>query len=251
MEAGDSDGAPLVLLHGPTDSWRSFEPLLAELPPEVHAFALTQRGHAGATGEAARYAPVDLAADLVAFMDAIGLYRATVLGHSGAGFTAQSFARHHPDRAQGLILLATPYTLAGNEAFNELLRTVAKLRDPLDPDFVREFVTGTTTEAVPSQFLDTIVEEALKLPVHTWRGALYGLLQAENPGAVPHIEAPALLLWGDRDELCTPEDLEALLAALPDARLAVVHGAGHSPHWEDPRACAAQIARFSRAVREG
>ena len=48
VEQGDPDGVPVILLHGVTDSWRSFEPVLPHLPPSIHAFALTQRGHGDA-----------------------------------------------------------------------------------------------------------------------------------------------------------------------------------------------------------
>ena len=48
VEQGDPAGVPLVLLHGYSDSWRSWEPVLAHLPHTVHAFAITQRGHGDA-----------------------------------------------------------------------------------------------------------------------------------------------------------------------------------------------------------
>ena len=48
VEQGDPDGVPVILLHGVTDSWRSFEPVLPHLPPSIRAFALTQRGHGDA-----------------------------------------------------------------------------------------------------------------------------------------------------------------------------------------------------------
>ena len=48
VEHGKSTGLPVLLLHGVTDSWRSFERVLPHLPKSIHAFALTQRGHADA-----------------------------------------------------------------------------------------------------------------------------------------------------------------------------------------------------------
>jgi non-heme chloroperoxidase len=43
IECGDADGVPVVLLHGLSDSWRSFEPVLAHLPLSVRVLAVTQR----------------------------------------------------------------------------------------------------------------------------------------------------------------------------------------------------------------
>ena len=54
---GDPSGVPVLLLHGTTDSWRSFEAVLPHLPTSMHAIALTQRGHGDATRPVTGYAP--------------------------------------------------------------------------------------------------------------------------------------------------------------------------------------------------
>lgn len=78
-------GVPIMLLHGPTNSWRSFEILLAQLPASVRAFAISQRGHGDADRPERGYRPEAFAGDVVAFMDAVGLEAAVLAGHSGAG----------------------------------------------------------------------------------------------------------------------------------------------------------------------
>ena len=57
VEQGDPAGIPVLLLHGATDSWRSFEPVLPHLPSSIRAFALTQRGHGDAAARAPRLMP--------------------------------------------------------------------------------------------------------------------------------------------------------------------------------------------------
>jgi non-heme chloroperoxidase len=83
-EQGDPSGVPVVLLHAIADSWRSFERVLSDLPESMHAFALTQRGHGDASRPARGYHPRDFAADLAAFMDALHLEAAVVVGGSSA-----------------------------------------------------------------------------------------------------------------------------------------------------------------------
>ncbi|MDQ2651423.1 MAG: alpha/beta fold hydrolase, partial [Chloroflexota bacterium] len=61
---------PLVFVHGLSDSWRSFEPVLRRMPDQ-QAIALTQRGHGAATQPRLGYAATDFAADLVAFLNAL------------------------------------------------------------------------------------------------------------------------------------------------------------------------------------
>src|SRR5918994_40377 len=64
---GDPAGVPVVLLHGGTDSWRSFQPVLPYLPSSIRAFALTQRGHGDARRPGSGYHPREFAADVAAF----------------------------------------------------------------------------------------------------------------------------------------------------------------------------------------
>lgn len=68
VEQGTPDGSPVIFLHGVTDSWRSFERLLPLLPPDIHAFALSQRGHGNSSRPASGYRFEDMSEDLRAFM---------------------------------------------------------------------------------------------------------------------------------------------------------------------------------------
>ena len=246
VERGDPSGVPLILLHGPTDSWRSFELMLAHLPAHLRTFAVTQRGHGNADRPADGYRPEDFAGDVVAFMDALGIEAAVLAGHSGAGFTAQRVAVAHPDRTLGIVLIAAPHTLHDKPLFRDLLATVAELTDPIDADFVREFAQSTVTQPVPPAFLETVIAEACKVPARIWQATLAGLLEGEVSTRRERPGVPALLLWGDRDEICPRGDQEALSAGMPGAELMTYEGAGHSPHWEQPERSAADIAAFAQ-----
>ena len=95
-ERGPRDAAAVILLHGVTDSWRSFEPLMAHLPADLRVLAMTQRGHGGSSRpDDYRYAA--LAADVAGFMDALGVRRAVIAGHSMGSLVALRFAIDHPD----------------------------------------------------------------------------------------------------------------------------------------------------------
>jgi non-heme chloroperoxidase len=96
FEQGDPDGVPLVLLHGYSDSSYSYELLLAQLPESVHAYALTQRGHGDADRPLTGYSPEDHADDVRAFLDAMEVDAAVVVGHSGGSYSAQRFALDYP-----------------------------------------------------------------------------------------------------------------------------------------------------------
>ena len=248
VERGDPSGVPLVLLHGYSDSHGSFEPLLAHLPRSVRAFALTQRGHGDADRPAGGYRPEDFAADVGAFMDAVGLEAAVIVGHSGGSYAAQRFALDHPDRTLGLVLIGAFRAFHDNPAVLEFWQVVSQLTDPVDPAFVRDFQESTLTRPVPPAFLDGVIAESSKLPARVWRSYLGDYLEAEVPTEKGTITAPTLIMWGDRDPYCPRDDQHALLAAIPGARLATYPGTGHVPHWEEPERSAADISAFALRV---
>jgi pimeloyl-ACP methyl ester carboxylesterase len=248
-ERGDPAGMPVLLLHGYTDSWRSFEPVLPYLPGSLRAIALSQRGHGDADRPAAGYRAADLAADLAAFADALALGPAVVVGNSMGAQVAQRFAIDQPERTLGLMLIGAFTTLRGNPAVRGLWDgVVSALMDPVDPSFVRAFQESMLARPVPAAFLDVFVSESLKVPARVWRAALEGQMEDDATPELGRVAAPTLILWGDKDAIAPREDQEALVAAIPDARLEVYAGAGHAPHWEEPVRVAADLASFAAGL---
>lgn len=249
VEQGDGDGLPVVMLHGVTDSWRSFAPVLPHLPRTLRAFALTQRGHGDADRPEAGYHPRDFAADVVAFADALGLERVFVVGHSMGSTNAMRFAIDHPDRCLGLVLAGA---FARYQAHAELVGfwrdEVQRLVDPIDAALARDFQLSTLAQPVEPAFLDIVVGESLKVPARVWRAAFDGFMADEMAADYRRIAAPTLLLHGGRDQLAGTSDQHALLAAIAGARLAQYAEAGHAVHWEEPARFAADVAAFAAAV---
>jgi pimeloyl-ACP methyl ester carboxylesterase len=249
VEQGDPAGVPVLLLHGVTDSWRSFEPVLPHLPASLHAFAVTQRGHGEAGRPAEGYRTRDYAADIGAFLDAVGLRRAVVVGHSMGATNAQRFAIDHPDRVLALVLAGSFASYRDNAAVAEIAPVMAALQDPIDPAFVREFQEGTLAQPIPPAFLDAVVRESLKVPARVWRASFAGFLEDVCAPDLGRIRAPTLVLWGARDALCTRAGQDALLAAIAGARLVVYAQAGHALHWEEPQRFAADLVAFCAQTR--
>lgn len=249
FEQGDADGVPVLLLHGVTDSWHSFEPVLPHLPSSIHAFALSQRGH-GDSDRPAAYRTRDFAADIGEFMDAVGLASAVLVGHSMGATNAQRFAIDQPGRTLGLLLSGSFASYRDNGAIVDLWEsTVSQLTDPIAPSFVREFQESTLAQPVPEVFLDAVVQESLKLPARVWRGAFEGFLEDDCANDLHKIKAPTLILWGTRDALCSRRDEDALLGAIPGSRLVVYESAGHALHWEEPERFARDLVAFANEVR--
>jgi non-heme chloroperoxidase len=234
-----------VFLHGVTDSWRSFEHLLAGLPQSIRAFALTQRGHGDSSKPADGYRFADLVADVRAFMDAMAIERAAVVGHSMGASVAMRFAIDHPDRVTRLVLMGAFASLQ-SEAVQEFWDTgVSTLNDPIPRDFAHGFQVSTLAHPIDAGQLDTFVNESLKVPARVWRSLFKGFLETPDLGPeLARITAPTLIVWGARDEYVPRAEQDVLQQAIPNARLLAYADAGHALHWEDPRRVAADLVAF-------
>lgn len=243
---GAPQGEAVIFLHGYTDSHCSFDLVLSDLPRDIRAYAMDQRGHGDSSKPDCCYRQSDFVADLVAFMDALDIAQATLVGHSMGSFIAHQAAIEHPDRVSGLVLIGSAPTAAGNPGIIELLEVVSGFTDPIDPAFIHDFQTSTAATPLPRDFLALIIRESQKVPAAVWQQALAGLAAEDHGNALSRITAPTVILWGDEDELFPAPDQQALASAIANATLEAYAGAGHALHWEAPARAARDIARFVR-----
>jgi pimeloyl-ACP methyl ester carboxylesterase len=242
-EHGAASGAPVVFLHGWPDSWFSFSRVLPLLPNALRAVAFDQRGFGESDHPEAGYSFPELAADAVALLDALGIERASIVGHSYGSFVAREIAIAHPQRVTALVLIGTGFSTwtPVTESLQEALRT---LPDPIPEPFAREFQASTAYRPLPADFFAGIVAESLKIPARLWPVMIDALVRYDATAALGKLRAPTLLLWGDRDALFARAEQDQFLAAVPDARLRVYAETGHCPNWERPDDVAADIASF-------
>jgi pimeloyl-ACP methyl ester carboxylesterase len=181
----------------------------------------------------------------VPLLDALEIERAVLVGHSGSALVVRRAALDSPERVAGLVLESAPLTLRGNAKLDSFVRsTVSKLRDPVDLDFVRSFVVGTSSDRISPAQLERFVSEVAKVPERVWRETFRELLCYDDTDELGRIAAPTLLIWGDADLVVGLEDQTELLRRIPDAQVHVYAGAGHTPRWEDPTRFAADLSAF-------
>jgi non-heme chloroperoxidase len=249
-EQGRLGGPTVLMLHGITDSWRSFEPVLPHLDPAWHVVALTLRGHGGSDKPADGYTPADMAADVAQFIAALKLPPVVVVGHSMGSTVALRLAADHPRCVRALLGLGS---FAGYRDKPELVDWIRAVVDPLaDPvphALAEEFQRSTLARPVSPGLIDAMTEQSLKVPARVWRHGFAGLLAEDVMGMLPRIDVPVLLLHGERDAFVPADDPVRLAAAMPQARPHAWAGAGHAMHWEEPARFAALLGDFVAGLK--
>lgn len=242
---GPEDGTPLLLIHGATDSrlsWAQVAPILADKGYRVYVPEL--RGH-GKTDKPQEddeaYTVEEHAADIISFMDKVGIEKADITGHSLGTLISQSIAINHPERANSITLIATGPKSTENEAL-----TWCYYGDGTDylgvhgydeagampDDFVRDWTVCTNED---KDFCEGIYLHAAKnLPYHVWAHIFGGLELCDHTDELDKITCPVQIIWGTGDTIFLESDQEALIAGLVNAEVeyVVLEGASHNTHWD-------------------
>jgi non-heme chloroperoxidase len=238
-EQGSKHGDVVIFVPGYTDSHHSFDRILPRFPKAYHVLALDMRGHGESSKPACCYTQADFAADIAAFMDAKAIDHAAFVGHSMGSFIVQQVALDYPKRVERIVLIGSAPTVSGNQGVIDLMSAVDTLEDPIDPSFVRDFQASTFYRPIPASFLETAVEDSLKVPASVWKQALFGLLQEDHSSRLPGLAAPTLILNGDQDALFSPDLAAQLNTLIPKSKMVIYPMTGHAPHVEVP----AQVTR--------
>jgi pimeloyl-ACP methyl ester carboxylesterase len=242
-EQGDEKGEPLILIHGFTDSWFSYSRILPLLDKKYRVYAIDQRGHGDSDRPLKGYAMKDFSADVIAFMDAKNITKATVVGHSMGSFVAMQTVLDAPRRIEKLVLIGTA-TTARNDVTLDLQKSVSNLKDPIDEKFVHDFQVSTSAQTLPDEFINGVVKQSMKLPARVWQAALAGVLAEDYKSKLGRIKTPTLILWGDKENIFLRDEQDLLKAKIADSILKVYPETGHSPHWEQPETFARDLNEF-------
>jgi non-heme chloroperoxidase len=243
---GIGSARAVVLIPGPADSWRSYNPVLVLIPDHLRVVAVSLRGHGDSSKPPTGYRIEDLASDIVPLLDGLGIERAVLVGHSGSCLVARRVALDTPDRVVGLFLEASPSTLRGDDALVGFVDTVVStLTSPIDREFARSFVTDTSSETLAPHLVDELIDDLIKLPVHAWNEMFASLLDYDDTTELARVEVPVSLVWGEDDALVPRQMQDQLVDLLPKAELTVYAGVGHTPRWQQPSRFAQELADFS------
>jgi pimeloyl-ACP methyl ester carboxylesterase len=250
-------GPALVLLHGLVGSSKNWDQNISFLARRRTVFAL-DLANMGASERVPGLDPsLEASADRVAqCMNALGIPRADIAGHSHGGAIAMMLAARHPRRVRRLVLFApaNPFCDLGKPLIRFYQTRIGMAFAYLVP-------------RLPRALHKTALSRMYGDPKRVHDGALEGYTDGMNRGTVDHIlgivrswsddmaalrEAltglaglPTLLIWGDRDRAVGLSSGQ-LLAEQLGARLMVIPGAGHLPFAESPELCNRAVTKWLR-----
>ncbi|MCC6533518.1 MAG: alpha/beta hydrolase [Burkholderiales bacterium] len=256
LDWGNHGRHPLLLVHGSrlhAHVWNDFS---RRFNDRLHIVAVDQRGH-GDSGWCARqcYELEDFYRDLRAVVQARGLGRFTLVGHSLGGRVCMLYASRHPEELERLVLVdITPGRASAGRGAD--ISRIAETPPPRDFDTHEEAIEylGRLLSRAPAH----LVEESVRRGMRRIDGGRYtwkydpALLQRRRSAtdadalweSVRSIEVPTLLQYGALSQVVTAELAARLAATMPRCSVERIEGAGHALFTDQPEAFARSVAGF-------
>jgi pimeloyl-ACP methyl ester carboxylesterase len=249
-DRGAGSATPLVLIHGFTGGRIDFADVIDELAADRRVVIWDHRGHSDSTntGDADSYTFDLLVADAVAALDALGLDRFHLLGHSMGGVVAQRVALEHPDRVVSLILMDT-LAEAGSAIPQSWIDKFLAMGRAEGMGKVADTMAAVTagTSVAPEADQPRIADRN-KHKLTNMDAEAFGSLARELrtfDALLPRlgeIGCPTTVIVGERD-VNLRDQSDAIAAAITGSELVVIDGAAHCPQEERREAWLAAVQR--------
>jgi pimeloyl-ACP methyl ester carboxylesterase len=234
------DGRACLLVHaagGSAGTWRSFVEATGQALPWAAIDAPAHGRSGGVVGPADLDAWAELIADTVAWLDR----RVVLVGWGLGGAAALAAARRDAPRMAALVLVGTARRFSVPDDLLAVLHDVVRGRRP--QHFGTEgFAPGTSLDVMKVAWT-----EQVRTDPRVWLADLEMLSSLDLAALAAGLAVPALVVSGAHDRFATPESVREFAAAIPDARLEIVDGAGHQLPVEQP----ARLARLVTGFVEG
>jgi pimeloyl-ACP methyl ester carboxylesterase len=255
------DGPVLLLLHGVTNSSATWEPVAPALAERFTLVAPDLLGHGDSATPRGDYSLGAHASGARDVLTALGIERATIVGHSLGGGIAMQFAYQFPERCERLVLVSSGGL--GREVHLLLRAAALPGADYVLPALTSAGLLGVgrgvgsvlrRLRLAPDGDLALLAEGFASLDnggsrqafLHTVRSVIEPSGQrvsAHNRLALAKL-LPSLIVWGEKDSIIPVEHGEAAHEAMPGSRFEVFPGAGHMPHAADPERFASLLIEF-------
>jgi 3-oxoadipate enol-lactonase len=230
-------GRPLLLVPGIPAIANDWDALAEPLGETHRVIAFDNRGSGASTTTPAPYDCVQLAADAIGLLDALGIQRTDVFGMSLGGMIAQELALGWPERVDRLVLGCTH---CGGEHFTRPDREAGRAFAMETDDWgerMRLLAPFAFSAGVDPAQLEAFIDKkaADVQPRDGYRGQIAAALAHDTYDRLPGIESRTLILTGEDDRVIPGDSSEVLHRRIAGSRLEVIPGSGHLFFLERPR----------------
>ena len=248
-------GQPLVLISGlgyPLWQWHKMVPFLAE---HFQVITFDNRGVGQSDKPAGPYTAQMLAADTAGLLDALGIEKAIIAGHSMGGFIAQAMALDFPQKVAKLILCSTNF---GGPHHVPVTPEAMKVLTDVTSDALTRFKNGLAVSTAPdwSEKNPEMIEEWVKwrvanpidpAPYQAQMAIGFGLMPeaAAFENKLPRLNVPTLILFGAHDKVVPPENASLLAEKISGSKVVILPNAGHFFPIEVAEAASRTITDFA------
>jgi pimeloyl-ACP methyl ester carboxylesterase len=234
---GPANAPVVVFIHGLAASLEVWKGQAERLGDRFRVLRYDLRSHGGSEAIDRPCTRSDLASDLVALLDAVGVERAALVGHSAGGVIAMQTAVEHPERVAALVLVGTASEC--NDKTAAWYERSAETARREGGDAARK-VMGLRSDAGPSPDGPGCAQVTL---------AMRTLNREPLTQSLRRVTVPALILVGEKDFLGAGGSV-ILSRTIEGSELEIVAGRGHGVYLEDPDWFAERLAGFlDRAFR--
>jgi pimeloyl-ACP methyl ester carboxylesterase len=224
VDDGGTGGLPVVFVHSYAGSGAHWAAQLAHLRPTRRAVALDLRGHGRSEAPAAGdYAVESLAADIAVVVDALGLGRFVLVGHSMGGAAALAYADAHPERVAGLVLVGTPGK-SSPEQSQQVMGALEADYDKTMGTYWQSLLTGARPDVAAR-----IGNEMKSVPREASLAIIQAIFDYAPTPALKAYPGPKLIVDTSHGE--SPGALHNLAPEIPRR---IVSGTSHWPQLDKP-----------------
>jgi pimeloyl-ACP methyl ester carboxylesterase len=243
-------GPDLVLIPGAFADRRTWSRVVGRLSANFRCLLLDPRGTHETQDPGTPFTADDLAGDVLSAMDAAGVERAHLVGHSLGACVAIILAARYPDRVRRLVA-CSPSAVpdAYQSALLDLWAARAASNMPAHALHLGLVVNAFGRGAFENGTVRAIVDEMDRHPLD--RATIRRYVECDRKldltPVMRNVDAATLVIVGSQDALTGVEQARLVEDGVPGARLEVIDGAGHGPHLEAPMAFARLVTSFLTA----
>ncbi|WP_327086149.1 alpha/beta hydrolase [Nonomuraea sp. NBC_01738] len=249
-EDGPQDAPALLLIHGTAASaltWDLMVPLLTDAH-RVIRLDLLGCGSSGKPldGDYTIHAQARRAGEV---LDRLGVGHATIVGHSSGGIVATALTERRPDLVAALALINTGPGMAAYLAPESGAVQFDPARWPPTEEQIRLLASsgfGRGDFAMPQESIDQLRATPFPVFAATWQAPQVYLEEQTLPERLKGLGKPLLVIFGEDDRRWRPSSAADYLV-VPEARVEMLPGSGHTPILEDPARTAELLLAFTSA----